>query len=689
MTPRGTPRPGPLAHRPFRRLLAARTTAVLGNAVAPIALAFAVLDLTGSATDLGLVVAARSLANVAVLLLGGVLADRLPRSVILVGTSLAAAGTQAVVAALVISGTASIPALVVLGVLNGAVAAVSLPAASALVPDTVPVGELRPANALLRLGLTAGTIVGASGGAAVVALVGPGWGLAIDAAGFALAALLYSGLRLPASTRAGAPGSVLADLREGWREFSGRRWVWIVVAQFTVLNAAFVGATTVLGPVIADQSFGRAAWGLVIAAQTVGLAIGAVLALRWRPRRALAIGVALMAVTAVPVAVLGVVPALPALIVAFALGGVALEVFAIAWDQSLQTHVPREALARVYSYDMVGSFLAVPLGEALVGPLADLVGTRAVLLGCAAVIVVASLAAVASRSVRGVGSAPAGTMAGMDPENSPASTETSPPDAAPAATGRYAHGHHESVLRSHRWRTVENSAAYLLPHLAPGVSILDVGCGPGTITVDLAERVAPGRVLGVDASAEVIAQAAALDSPAEFAVADAYALPFADDSFDVVHAHQVLQHLTRPIDALREWGRVGRLVAARDVDYAGVLIHPFTEGLQAWAALYQRVHRASAGEPDAGRRLKAWARVAGFESVEVTASLWVFENAEDRAWWGGMWADRAVSSSFATVALERGLATQAELEAISAAWRAWAADEDGWLSMPHGELLAR
>ncbi|TDX81635.1 ubiquinone/menaquinone biosynthesis C-methylase UbiE [Rathayibacter sp. PhB151] len=682
MTPRGTPRPGPLAHRPFRRLLAARTTAVLGNAVAPIALAFAVLDLTGSATDLGLVVAARSLANVAVLLLGGVLADRLPRSVILVGTSLAAAGTQAVVAALVITGTASIPALVVLGVLNGAVAAMSLPAASALVPETVPAAELRPANALLRLGLNAGTIAGASGGAGVVALVGPGWGLAIDAAGFALAALLYSGLRLPAATRSGAPGSVLADLREGWREFSGRRWVWIVVAQFTVLNAAFVGATTVLGPVIADESFGRAAWGLVVAAQTAGLALGAVIALRWRPRRALAIGVALMAVTAVPVAALGLVPALPALIVAFALGGVALEVFAIAWDQSLQTHVPREALARVYSYDMVGSFLAVPLGEALVGPLADLVGTRAVLLGCAAVIVLASLLASTSRSVRRVDGEAHATMAGMD-------SETRTPDAPADATGRYAHGHHESVLRSHRWRTVENSAGYLLPHLAHGVSILDVGCGPGTITVDLAERVAPGRVLGVDASAEVIAQAAALDSSAEFAVADAYALPFADDSFDVVHAHQVLQHLTRPVDALREWGRVGRLVAARDVDYAGVLIHPFTEGLQAWAALYQRVHRASAGEPDAGRRLKAWAREAGFASVEVTASLWVFENAEDRAWWGGMWADRAVSSSFATVALERGLATQAELEAISAAWRAWAADEDGWLSMPHGELLAR
>jgi len=176
--------------------------------------------------------------------------------------------------------------------------------------------------------------------------------------------------------------------------------VWIVVAQFAVLNAAFVGATTVLGPVVADGSFGRAAWGLVVAAQTVGLAVGALVALRWRPRHGLAVGVGLMAVTAVPVATLGVAPALPALVVAFLLGGVALEVFAITWDQSLQTRVPREALARVYSYDMVGSFVAIPVGEVLVGPAAHLFGTRATLLVCAGVVVAATAAALSTRSVR-------------------------------------------------------------------------------------------------------------------------------------------------------------------------------------------------------------------------------------------------------------------------------------------------
>lgn len=393
---------GPLALAPFRWLLAARTTAIVGNAVAPLALAFAVLDLTGSAADLGLVVAARSIANVAVLLFGGVLADRLPRGAVLVGSSLAAAATQGAIAALVLTGTAGIPILVALSVVNGAVAAVSLPAAAALVPDTVPAALLRPANALLRLGLNGGSIVGASVGGVVVAVVGPGWGLLIDAAAFAAAALLFSRLRLPApadAAPAGERASMWGDLREGWREFASRRWVWIVVLQFAVLNAAFVGATTVLGPLVADETFGRGGWGLVIAAQTAGLALGAVIALRWRPRRALGIGVAAMACAALPAAALGVAPLVPVLMVAFAVGGLAIELFAIAWDQSLQTHIPRAALSRVYSYDMVGSFIAVPVGEVVVGPLAEGHGAAPVLLGCAAVIVVATIVATCSRSV--------------------------------------------------------------------------------------------------------------------------------------------------------------------------------------------------------------------------------------------------------------------------------------------------
>jgi len=262
---------------------------------------------------------------------------------------------------------------------------------------------------------------------------------------------------------------------------------------------------------------------------------------------------------------------------------------------------------------------------------------------------------------------------------------------------RYTHGHHESVLRSHIWRTAHNSAAYLLPELRPGMSILDVGAGPGTITVDLAALVAPGRVVGVDASEKVVAQARAHAAErgvtnVEFLVADAYALPFADGEFDVVHAHQVLQHLARPVEALAEFRRVvaaDGVVAVRECDYAGVVLHPLTLGLESWARLYQRVHRSNGGEPDAGRRLKQWAREAGFTSVASTASTWCFSDADERTWWGGMWRDRVLASSFADDALGRDFATRADLQAISAAWAHWAEDEDGWMVFPHGEILAR
>jgi len=260
-------------------------------------------------------------------------------------------------------------------------------------------------------------------------------------------------------------------------------------------------------------------------------------------------------------------------------------------------------------------------------------------------------------------------------------------------TERYTHGHHESVLKSHSWRTVENSAAYLIPSLLPGLSLLDVGCGPGTITADFAERLAPGAVIGVDAAAEVIAKASAFDAPnLSFAVADAYALPFADDSFDIVHAHQTLQHVARPVEVLRELRRVvkpGGVVAARDVDYAGTIWYPQLPGLDLWMRVYQRVHRGNGGEPDAGRRLKSWALEAGFATVETAASVWNFSDSTDREWWGSMWESRVLQSAFAGDALGSGAATQAELEEISRAWRAWADAEDGWLAMPHGEVLCR
>ncbi|GHI86412.1 methyltransferase domain-containing protein [Streptomyces xanthophaeus] len=265
-------------------------------------------------------------------------------------------------------------------------------------------------------------------------------------------------------------------------------------------------------------------------------------------------------------------------------------------------------------------------------------------------------------------------------------------------TAVYTHGHHESVLRSHRWRTAANSAAYLVPELRPGLSVLDVGCGPGTITADLAELVAPGgRVTAVDASADVVAQARAyaaergLDG-VEFATADVHALDFPDDSFDVVHAHQVLQHVGDPVRALREMRRVcrpGGIVAARDADYAAMTWYPAEPGLDGWLDLYRRVARANGGEPDAGRRLAAWAREAGFTDVRCTATAWCYATAEEIAWWSGLWADRTTASSYADVATRGGHATPADLETAADAWRTWGSHPDAWFSVLNGEVLCR
>ena len=259
----------------------------------------------------------------------------------------------------------------------------------------------------------------------------------------------------------------------------------------------------------------------------------------------------------------------------------------------------------------------------------------------------------------------------------------------------YTHGHADSVLRSHRWRTAENSAGYLLPRLHEGARILDVGCGPGTITVDLARIATSGSVVGLDRSEAVIGEARATARQAgvanvEFAVGDVYALDHEDHTFDVVHAHQVLQHLSDPVAALREMGRVCTpegLVAVRDSDYSAFTWWPAVPELDEWLDLYRAVARGNDAEPDAGRRLKSWALAAGLEVVSSTAGVWCFASPEDVAWWGGMWAERIVSSSMADQAMERGLATTGDLARLAQGWRRWAASADAWLVILHGELL--
>src|SRR6478736_783766 len=244
----------------------------------------------------------------------------------------------------------------------------------------------------------------------------------------------------------------------------------------------------------------------------------------------------------------------------------------------------------------------------------------------------------------------------------------------------YLHGHHASVLASHGARTAADSAAYLLPHLHDGLRVLDVGCGPGTITLDLAAAVGPsGVVVGVEN----------VDGPLERA--DVMALPYAAGSFDVVHAHQVLQHLPDPVGALREMARVtrpGGVVAVRDVDYASMVWHPASEGMTRWLDTYRRLARLNHAEPDAGRHLLAWAHAAGLTRLTPTASLWTYATPEQCAWWGGVWARRVVDSTFATQALERRLATPEDLESMREAWLTWSRHPDTWFAMTHAEIVA-
>ncbi len=261
---------------------------------------------------------------------------------------------------------------------------------------------------------------------------------------------------------------------------------------------------------------------------------------------------------------------------------------------------------------------------------------------------------------------------------------------------RYTHGHHESVLRSHTWRTAENSAGFLLPYLRHGHSVLDVGCGPGTITIDIARRVAPGDVTGIDRSLEVIelARRGATDSGVanlSFEVGDVYALDFADSTFDVVYAHQVLQHLSDPIRALREMRRVlvsGGLVAVRDADYGKFAWAPRASVRERWLELYHEITRRNGAEADAGRYLAEWVRSAGFEQLTYATSIWRFHTAEERAWWGGLWAERVLKSEFARQGLEFGLTTAAELQEISGTFVTMAEDPDAEFVVEHGEVLA-
>jgi len=390
----------PLAHRDFRLLFLGRAVSFAGSAMAPVALAFAVLELGGSATDLGIVLTVAILPQLLFLLIGGVVADRLPRHLIMVSSNALSGLAQGAAAVLLLTGRAEIWHLAVIAVVRAVASSFFFPAQQGIVPQLVPRAMLQPANVLLRLTLNVTTIGGAALGGIVVAAAGPGWAIGFDALTYLAAAAILLPMRVAAPARDAATSFVM-ELRDGWDEFRARTWLWVVVIGFAFSNGASSAATQVLGPIVAKEALGGASvWGLALAGQGVGLVLGGLLALRYRPSRPLRSGVAVMLLVVPPLALLALEAPWPALAASMVGGGIAIELFSVFWDTSLQGHVPNAVLSRVYAWDALGSLVLMPAAFAVVGPVSAAIGITATLWACAAIVAVAITAQLASGSVR-------------------------------------------------------------------------------------------------------------------------------------------------------------------------------------------------------------------------------------------------------------------------------------------------
>jgi MFS family permease len=383
----------------FARLLAVRTVTGLGMALAPVALAFGVLGLPGATpTTLSVVLAAEAVPLVGFLPAGGVLADRVARWKVIVAGDLLGSAANGSAAAMLITGWAPVWALAVAAALGGLAGALLFPATQGIVPEIVPAERLHSANALLGLGTNVARVGGYVGSGAFVVLLGGGWSLALGSVLFVVAAAPAIGL---GGAAGGRGPSVFADLREGWREFASRQWLWVVVAQFTVLVMAMQAAAGVLGPVVAKESLGgAAAWALILAGHGSGLVAGALVALRVRPRRPILVAVVLTAPAALPWMLLGLDAPLWTVVGGAFLVGACFTVFGVLWSTTMQREIPAAVLSRVSSYDTLGSLMFGPIGLLIAGPAAVAVGARPALIGCGVVILLSTAAALTSRDVR-------------------------------------------------------------------------------------------------------------------------------------------------------------------------------------------------------------------------------------------------------------------------------------------------
>jgi MFS family permease len=399
-----------LRDRRFGLLFAARTASVLGSAFGPVALAFGVLALPGAtASTLSLVTAAEGTTLVAFMLVGGVVADRLPRFLVMVSADVGAALAWGALAAMLITGWAPLGLLITASALAGVATAMFYPAMTGVVPEVVPAERLQSANGLLRLGQNFARIGGFAVAGAAVAAFGAGWAMAVNAGLLLASAAFLAGLRLPRREAGTATGtSMVRDLREGWQEFRSRQWLWVVVLQYSFVIMVLHAVFAVLGPVVANEHLGGAkGWSWVLAAESVGMVVGVVFAIRSKPGRPIRRVVLLTFVLSVLPLVLGLGAPLVVAVAAAFVGGVALDILVVLWDTTMQREIPAEALSRVSSYDALGTLLLGPVGLLLAGPSVGLIGSRAALLISAAVTVVASIGALCSPGVRNLRWTPA------------------------------------------------------------------------------------------------------------------------------------------------------------------------------------------------------------------------------------------------------------------------------------------
>ncbi|MEU4132816.1 MFS transporter [Streptomyces wuyuanensis] len=377
------------AGRNYSLLTAAAIVTNLGTHGALIAAAFAVLESGGDGGDVGLVAAARTLPLVLFLLIGGAIADRLPRHRVMVAANALNCVSQAAFAVLVLAGDPQLWQMMLLTALCGTGQAFFNPAAEGMLMSTADGEHASRAFALFRMAMHGAGIGGAALGGAMIAAVGPGWVLAIDAAAFAVAGALRAFLDVGHIPARAPGGGLLADLRDGWKEVTSRPWLWSIVAQFSVVVAVVGAADAVYGPLVAEESLGGARpWGLALAAFGAGTLGGALLMMRWKPRRMLLVGTLCVFPLALPSAALAVPVQIGALIVVMFVSGVAIEVFGVAWMTTLHQEIPEEKLSRVSAYDWFGSTAMLPLSTALAGPAESVFGRETALWGCAALIVI-------------------------------------------------------------------------------------------------------------------------------------------------------------------------------------------------------------------------------------------------------------------------------------------------------------